>query len=154
MDNWRTAHLKQARSDMAMFEPIREHPLCQRLHYLQMATEKLGKAYLADGNQRPPQVHQAFVRFLRVCRDMADLHSACRMSARQFRAYIASLLDTARKIEALAPVGGVDKPNPEYPWQENGRIIAPVDYPFAQYQLTHPKMAKLLWLVRTCMMMG
>ncbi len=154
MDNWQTAHLKQARSDMAVFESIRQQPLCQQLHYLQMATEKLGKAFLTDGKKRPERVHQSFVRFLQVCRSKPMFRKACGMSSAHFRLYVDSLLDAARQVEDLAPAGSVDKPNPEYPWEENGRIIAPVDYPFLQHQLTQSKMARLLWLVRSCMAIG
>jgi hypothetical protein len=62
--------LLQARSDFDVFEFLREHcrkgdfPACHALHYLQMATELLGKAH-AWKRGPPRQTHRAFVRFLR-----------------------------------------------------------------------------------------
>jgi hypothetical protein len=155
METWRTAYWKQARSDLAVFDAIDRYPLCQRLHYLQMATEKLAKAYLSptDGG-KPRRTHKAFVRFLQICRTDRRIRKACNMARDQFRAHVNSLLDTAGRIEDLAPVGEVERPNPEYPWQENGRsgpIIAPVDYPFLRHQLDQHTMVKLLGLVRRCM---
>ena len=45
--DWRTALLKQAHSDFEMLEFLRlyKQPFCHQLHFLQMATEKLGKEF-------------------------------------------------------------------------------------------------------------
>jgi len=150
METWRTAHLKQARSDLAVFDAISNQPICQQLHYIQMATEKVAKAYLSAGDERPPQIHDVIVRFLRACRGNSFLQNACRMRREQFRAYVKSLLTTGEQIEDLVPAKNVDKPNPEYPWQENDKVIAPVDYPFVRLQLTQTKMARLIEFVRIC----
>lgn len=59
--------LVQARSDFAVFELFRRDavwPSCHALHYLQMATELLGKAY-AWRHAYPRKTHRAFVGFLR-----------------------------------------------------------------------------------------
>jgi hypothetical protein len=44
---WSDAFLTQARSDWQVFEHLydSDFPECHALHYLQMATEKLAKAY-------------------------------------------------------------------------------------------------------------
>ena len=156
METWRTAYLKQASSDLAVFDTIIKHPLCQRLHYLQMATEKLAKAYLSPpGGERPLPTHKAFVRFLQVCRADRRIRQACGMAGDQFRAHVSSLLEIADRVQDLAPAGDMEKPNPEYPWQDgkNGPIIAPVDYAFMRHQLDQPRMVKLLGLVRKCIVM-
>jgi hypothetical protein len=59
--------LVQARTDLVVFELLlrqAELPACHALHYLQMATELLGKAHAW---KHSPQVttHRAFVGFLR-----------------------------------------------------------------------------------------
>ena len=73
------------------------------------------------------------------------------MGKRQFREFTVSLLAKAHEVENLAPVGDVDKPNPEYPWKENDTIVAPVDYQFPGLNFTNPQMVKLLRLIDVCM---
>ena len=152
-ETWRSANLKQARSDLAVFDSIKGQPLCQQLHYLQMATEKLAKAYLSqvNGGARPNRSHQAFVRFLRLVRITPRFRTALNWRKEQFRAHVDWLLPTAQLVEDLAPAGDKDKPNPEYPWETAGAVIAPVDYPFAAYGLGQARMAGLIKLVRLCM---
>jgi hypothetical protein len=51
---WREAFRQQALSDYAVFRHltrVADIPVCHRLHYLQMATEKLAKSLLLVGNQ-------------------------------------------------------------------------------------------------------
>jgi len=153
METWKTAFLKQARSDMAVFDVMGRYPLCQQLHYLQMATEKLAKAYWSsmNGTRRPPATHKKFVVFLQACCEIPRIRRAYGMSQPQFRAMVRSLLPTAHEVENLAPTGDMDKPNPEYPWEENGKVITPVDYPFSTLRLSVPTMGKLVDLVRVCM---
>ena len=49
IEAWRIAYAKQALADLHAREKLLEHselPDCQQLHFLQMACEKLCKAYL------------------------------------------------------------------------------------------------------------
>jgi len=156
METWKTAFLKQARSDMRVFDVLQKddkYPYCQQLHYLQMATGKLAKAYSPEASRgrRPVPVHTAFAHFLRSYGTRAEFSRIFEMSPRQFRTFVESLLPAARAIENLAPAGDVDKPNPEYPWENNNGIIAPVDYSFPELKLTTHQMRGLLKLVRVCM---
>ncbi len=67
---------KEAQSDLALFIQLRRAGAheCHLLHYMQMATEKLSKAYLWRSGHAPPKVHTGFVRFLRALLDRwADL---------------------------------------------------------------------------------
>ena len=62
--DWRTAYLEQAKSDYAMLLKLNqeEAPLCHRLHYLQMTTEKMAKGFLTPkGGARYPKTHNALV---------------------------------------------------------------------------------------------
>jgi hypothetical protein len=52
--------------------------------------------------------------------------------------YIDSLLDIAKRIEKLAPVGGnFDQLNPEYPWKNSKQqICSPVEYNYNEFDKT------------------
>ena len=58
---------RQAQSDHRLFVQLRRNGAhkCHLLHYLQMSTEKLSKAYLWRSGHAPPRSHTGFVRFLR-----------------------------------------------------------------------------------------
>ena len=74
--DWRSAYLEQAKSDFTMFQVIQDAPLCHRLHYLQMATEKLAKGFLTPpGGARYGKTHDAFVRFLRVAKGRPEFQA-------------------------------------------------------------------------------
>ncbi len=126
--------LAQARSDFAVFELLRKEPTlpkCHSLHYLQMTTEMLGKAY-AWKNGPMPGTHRALVRFLRSL-------STNRMAQQQlgydgrneaWAARIRSSIPLAERIEDLAPAIAQDGPNPEYPWPRALPQIIPAEHPF------------------------
>jgi len=68
---WAKAYLEQARSDWEAYKLIAGSACadCHGLHYLQMTTEKLGKAVLLRSKSSLGSVsktHNAFVRFLHV----------------------------------------------------------------------------------------
>ena len=150
--DWRSSYLEQAKSDYAMFSLIRNQaPLCQSLHYLQMATEKMAKGFLTrPGGSRYGRTHDAFVRFMRAARTRPEFQAASGFTrSSQFIAYVDSLLDIAQRIEDLSPEG-IDHPNPEYPWETNGMIVIPLEYPFAELTLDGPKMVKLLQFIDDC----
>ena len=117
-----------------------------------MTTEKLGKAFLIAGGNVPAKVHtshKAFVRFLQVMAYNSDLQKQLRMTRRQLRAHIKSLLPIAEEIEKLAPALAHNGPNAEYPWEMPTRAIhVPATYPFPVLsQLRMPKGIKLLTLI-------
>ena len=86
---WSEAYFLQARSekplrpsaslrDWQVYQTIQRQPVpeCHSLHYLQMAAEKMGKAFLIAGGNAPASVHtshRAFVRFLQVVAHNPDL---------------------------------------------------------------------------------
>lgn len=151
--DWRDALLVQARSDFEMLQLLRRHraPFCHQLHFLQMATEKLGKGFAtAPGGPQPPKVHRAFVGFLRSVRSSVQLRQACNCGPGQIDAYINSLLPQARLIEDLAPSIANDGPNPEYPWWEPGGVIAPADHAFSNLEFNVRGMVNMLKFLDRC----
>jgi hypothetical protein len=151
---WRSAFHKQARSDYAIFKHLNrtERPFCQQLHYLQMATEKLAKGFLFDPQNpvRPRFVHAAFVRFIRDAKNMPQMRKAFGLNDKQFRSYIEGLLPKALLIQQLAPTGDMNKPNPEYPWEQNGTVISPLDYTYPLLGWGDYTMNKMLKFIEKC----
>ncbi|MBW3623676.1 MAG: hypothetical protein KY468_09750 [Armatimonadetes bacterium] len=152
--DWRSAFFQQARSDYEVFHVLRKEdaPFSHQLHYLQVATEKMSKGFAASvGGPRPPRTHHTFVTFMRIARGMPNLRHACGFQqADPYRAYIDSLLPVAHLIENLAPVGELDRPNPEYPWEQGDEVAVPVEYPFPDLDFKLPRMMKMLNFIDRC----
>jgi hypothetical protein len=151
---WAEAFLAQARSDWQIYTKLKQanEPSCHILHYLQMATEKLGKAYLLAGKTAIDEVqtsHLAFTRFLRFISRNGKLQQELGMTARQMRLHVEHLLSIAHAIEKLAPALAGKGINSEYPWKvPNGKVVAPVRYNFSlSEQLDSPSGINLLKLV-------
>lgn len=158
---WREAFIRQARSDFDLYRRLsgaKDPPVarCHILHYLQMTTEKLAKAWgLPVGNtDQPPRGHAALVAFLRVLRNRGDLRDRWGFRRSQFQAYIDGILPLARRIQDLAPA--IDPPpcNPEYPWRQSGGVTCPADYSFPGFGPNNAAMAKLLRLIEDCLALG
>jgi hypothetical protein len=120
--SWQKAFLKQARHDWATYQRtlLPSWPVCDRLHYLQMATEKLGKALLVGGNTTLGRLlvlgsHAAFVKFLHVASNNHNLPARLGLTKAQLKAYFNQFLPIAHEIEILAPALAQGGPNPEYP---------------------------------------
>lgn len=151
---WRTAYFKQARSDYALFKQLilqADVPVCQRLHFLQMTTEKLAKGFQTPKDGLPPErTHYAFANFVQLVKRTPALRRLCDCKEIQVRPFLDSLLPIAVEIEELAPIGDRERPNPEYPWEVRGDVIAPIDYDFKQLDLKSPRMLKMLRLIESC----
>ncbi len=67
-DDWRSAYFEQAKSDYQIFLKfidLKDVPLCQKLHYLQMMTEKMAKGFQTPiGNGQYTNTHKVFVDFV------------------------------------------------------------------------------------------
>jgi hypothetical protein len=141
--NWQAAFLNQARVDWAAYQKTRlgTWPECHQLLFLQMASEKLGKAVLIAGPsnlETITQSHAAFVMFMRFAGNNHKLQKMLGLKKSQQRAQFKSLLPLAHEIELLAPALAQGGPNPEYPWQNtSGDIFAPTNYPFPLIQRLH-----------------
>jgi hypothetical protein len=140
--NWRDAFFTQAWSDYQLLRGLNEsrYPLCHKLHYLQMTTEKLAKGFLChfQGRNAPAQkTHFVFTRFLKISKQRSGLRESLgyERNSKAFSHYVDSLLPMAQKIERLAPMGRLsDQINTEYPWlQENGEVTCPASYDFPDF---------------------
>ena len=156
-NDWRTLYLRQARADYAVFKVLLatpNMPLCQKLHYLQMATEKLAKGLMtAPGAGEYGHTHDALVRFMQVARTRAEVRQVCRYSnARAFSLYVESLLPVAQQIENLSPEG-IPHPNPEYPWVDGaGQLVSPLDYSFDGLRIGKDLLVnKLMVFIEACL---
>jgi hypothetical protein len=134
--NWQAAFLRQARSDWKAYQKTTElqWPYCDRLHYLQMATEKLSKALLVAGDMELENLtgsHAAFVNFMRAASKNRKLQKPLGLKKSPLRLHFQKLMPLAYEIQSLAPTLAKDGPNPEYPWEDPaGNIFAPTDYSF------------------------
>lgn len=149
--SWKSAFLAQAASDNRIRHLLDDVtvPYSHRLHYLQMATEKLAKGWLAtEGNPAPPvPTHSGLVRLLQTLKGRPDVRRELGIrDASVFRAFVESLLDLADQIESLAPsAAGFGRPNPEYPWREpaTGLVVVPAEFAFPAFDPRGAKMVKL-----------
>lgn len=102
---------EQAKSDHDTFVVIRGLGVaqCDSLHYLQMATEKIAKAYFWRSGSPPPRSHAGFAQFLRflgqtrsnVRERVARLFTFNRFT--DFQNWIRTVLPIAYDLERLAP---------------------------------------------------
>ena len=65
MDAEQGLYLTQARSDFRALRTLKGADACHQIHYLQMATEKLAKAYFWRAGKPLKKQHDFFVKFLR-----------------------------------------------------------------------------------------
>ncbi len=134
---WQEGYLHQAMSDYHMYTQMNERnvPLCHRLHYLQMASEKLAKSFLCIGSEKPfKKTHYALVQFLNTSKRSPNIRRLLGYdrNPKAYSVYIDSLLSIAQRIEMLAPVGGnQERMNAEYPWEDDsGEVRIPSEYAF------------------------
>ncbi len=155
---WQDAYLAQAKADYQVFELLlsQEIAACHWLHYLQMCTEKLGKAVALAGGQSYSQVrysHKSFAQFLRTVARNHAIPEHLKMTSKALRASVGGVLPVAYAIERLAPALAQDGPNPEYPWETSGgTVVAPAEYDFSvAADIRKPQGRKLLTFVRVAM---
>jgi hypothetical protein len=102
-------------------------PVCHSLHYLQMSTEKLAKAYF----KTLPKKHLGLVKLLTAlptnAKAVAPLGFA---SLADLDTWVTSVAAVGDAVEKLAPACAGVGPNPEYPWPPGAETTAPVDHPF------------------------
>ena len=125
-------------SDYRLFERFQseEYETCHILHYLQMATEKLTKAYLWRSGIAPRKFHIGLTQLLPALLDRPepelDLIAAIfRCSRTEFESWVTGVLPLARRLQNMAPAESSDGPNAEYPWPHAAPVEAPVSHTFA-----------------------
>ncbi|MCA9527712.1 MAG: hypothetical protein KC549_15595 [Myxococcales bacterium] len=131
---------------------------CHTLHYLQMACEKVAKAYrirdLDAEIEELTQHHVGFARFVRAFLLSPAMRPDFEHQAARLQAVMRGMHTLAREIERLAPA--VDRElrpdNSEYPWLAGGTVVAPCDYDFPNLSLLMAASGRaLLKLVRRAM---
>jgi hypothetical protein len=160
MNARQTAFYRQARSDWSVFLHLRpgqsrwssvqrawcrligvrlvSFPVCHELHYLQMCTEKLAKAYYQTTPIRDG--HAAFRRFINDLPAnpmlLGPLGFANTADLTRWRGSANAIIGA---IEDLAPTLAERKhlPNPEYPWPRDAPTVAPIDHPFTAEVYDH-----------------
>ena len=129
----RDAYAEQSRSDFTVYSVyLQEAEECHRLHYLQMACEKIAKAYrlrdLVSFNSEDLYSHAVFSKFITgflksklVRRRYASQDS----KRREVERYARSL---AVEIEKLAPAVDRERTpaNAEYPWMAGVTGLRPL----------------------------
>ena len=125
--------------------------LCQKLHYFQMTTEKMAKGFLTPtGSAKYSNTHDAFELFVRTAKVRANLQQICGFPRTPvFANYLDGLRSIALAIENLSPEGE-PHPNPEYPWEVNGKIVTPLEYDFPGLKLTDLKIRRMLLFLGKC----
>ncbi len=137
--DWADAYARQGASDLRVYKQwlaVNGVPVCHKLHYLQMACEKLAKAYLLRYSSASEESlrtsHVAFPSFIEAYYASARVRHSYIGRTAQLKSVKRGLRNIAREIEKLAPA--VDRKqtpsNAEYPWESHGRVIAPCDYSF------------------------
>jgi hypothetical protein len=157
---WKEAFLRQARSDLSAFGATVSLDKCHRLHNLQMAGEKVAKAFSleAAANLRPSFSHYGFHRWLRtISFSTREARSLGFKSDADFRMGLPALRDTAQAIEHLNPKIANDRANgqitystwagvgvnAEYPWPQGKDVVVPGAYPFAEPGLSDTRVIRL-----------
>ncbi|HVS36764.1 MAG TPA: hypothetical protein VMS17_14480 [Gemmataceae bacterium] len=102
-------------------------PVCHSLHYLQMATEKLAKAYFTT----LPKKHLGLMKLLTALSTNAKaVRHLGFASLADLDAWVTSAAAVGDAVEKLAPALAGAGPNAEYPWPPGAELTAPVDHPF------------------------
>lgn len=143
MNSFQQVWWEQAKSDHDTFVVIRGLGVaqCHSLHYLQMATEKIAKAYFWRSGSPPPRSHAGFAQFLRFLgqtrssekQRVARLFTFNRFT--DFQKWIRAVLPMAYDLEHLAPALADNGPNPEYPWPHKLPRFSPANHDFPIWPL-------------------
>lgn len=133
--------LEQCRDDFRIYELLRQYGQNPRqiLHYLQMATEKLAKAYLWRTGKAPTKSHSGFGKFFRALLDNKSAYTE--LGFTRVEAYQSWCRQTASplayEIESLAPSLANNGANPEYPWPHQASSQATVSFSFPLWNKLH-----------------
>lgn len=149
---WAIAYHRQARAEWSLFRELQlrsDVAACHALHYLQMATEKLAKAYRFRDTTTDVDTlltsHVGFQRFLNswlLSPQMREEYEGRHAHLERIRRDCEPI---ARTIERLAPaVDREGRPvNVEYPWEAGEGVVAPVDYAFPEVELLRSPRGRL-----------
>jgi len=139
---WAQSLARQARADLDTFVFLqtrasdRKTPVCHRLQFLQMACEKLTKAWLCSRAANPVDLSNSHAY---VAKNLPQIVGQ-KLRERGIASAAAKRLSAAsrhlaQEIELLAPAvkrGGQRLDNCEYPWSDaRNNLVSPLDWDFA-----------------------
>ena len=158
--SWAAAFARQARSDWELHHRLATagEADCHALHYLQMACEKIAKAYrirdLTVDVDELTQHHIGFESFVSAFLLSPAFKEEYKHKSAQFRRTKTEMRRLAREVECLSPaVRREQRPdNSEYPWAAGTVVVAPCDYGFPNLSLLTTSTGRaFLKLVRRAM---
>ena len=141
---WASAFALQSRSDWQVYNLLAGEPQladCHELHYLQMACEKIAKAYRCRDTDADLQDllkrHIGFAKFMSSFLSSPGIQEAYKGRDAQLREISRVARGLAREIEKLAPA--VDRTgtpeNAEYPWESGDKVVSPCQYSYPRLSL-------------------
>jgi len=153
--SWATAYAAQAKSDLEARDALLQHnlPECHQLHYLQMACEKICKAFLVSRGAAVEDLRRSHAHIAKQLPSIAR-HILSRQAGRvpHDTWEVDAIRTLARKIELLAPAvdaGGAAPANCEYPWEApGGRVIVPSEHRFGIEMIYERSGVTLLKILR------
>lgn len=125
-DDWADAFAKQALSDWGIYQLLshQEPPVdaCHWLHYLQMATEKAGKAYQMRAAKEPEKYAKSHIAFEKGLSTFLNGPGKDQLAQVKGQARVNQLQKyrgLAKAVENLAPANDRENTpeNAEYPWK-------------------------------------
>ncbi len=133
------AFAAQGRSDWELYKHLSaltqpSLPWCHALHSLQMATEKIAKAYRIRDTQVAVddaiRHHTGFEEFVNAFFRCSEIRREYEGRDAALKTLQRSALALARAIENLAPATdrSSSPENAEYPWERDGAIFRPCEY--------------------------
>jgi len=135
---WGRAFALQADADISAWNYLSdlgdEFPACQHLHFLQMACEKLTKAYLCHNGFDPLKIQSSHAYIRKVLPRILEYELAeLKTGNDKINTFLGSMKLFAAEIDFLAPSnddGGARPENCEYPWLNNDKVIVPAKHRF------------------------
>lgn len=149
-DEWARGYARQAQADFQSWQAIETNDVaqpCHRMLFLQMACEKLCKAWLINSGT-PPATLQSSHGYIAnplplVIRAQLEFIGERLSNHRGLIGYTRRL---ANEIEVSNPAvdrGGQRPDNTEYPWEDgNHALHSPLDWPFTPLQLLQEKFGR------------
>ncbi len=152
--DWARGYAKQALSDLRAREVLARASAekCHRLHFLQMAAEKVCKAHLttAQGHENVRKRHDYVAKHLpAIARHFYSVINNNKIAEWE----ISKIKHFAKEIEVLAPAcddGDLREDNSEYPWEDvKGEVRIPCEYNFPKIDDGDRTIIRLIKLIQT-----
>jgi hypothetical protein len=143
-EQWADAYACQGRSDWGIYQQLAGNPViaaCHSLHYLQMACEKIAKAYrwrdTSTDEHSLTHGHVAFSKFIQSFLGSPSIRRDYIGRAELLGNLTRLCRKLAREVEKLAPsVARENSPeNAEYPWEQGESVIVPCEYAYPSLSL-------------------